>query len=121
MWIIELKKIVGDDIICVIVGNKADLIKDQKVQYNPEPHVKYAKSVGALHFLSSAKLNENIDEIFLEISKKMIKAHDEKQQETNATFNRSNSIRRQLRVEDVSPNSNENENSEASGSRCCGK
>lgn len=118
MWITELKKIVGDDIVCVIVGNKKDLLKDNKVQYDPEPHLQYANSVGAFHLLTSAKLNENIDEVFLEISKKMIKAFDEKQA-TSATLNRSNSMRRQLRVEDS--NSTSDDETSNSSSRCCGR
>jgi GTPase SAR1 family protein len=117
MWMMELKKIVGDDIVCVIVGNKQDLIKEQKVQYDPEPHETYAKSNGAIHFLTSAKLNENIDEVFLEISKKMIKAYDEKQ---STNLNRSNSMRRQLRVEEDQGNPDESV-SDASTSRCCGR
>jgi Ras-related protein Rab-21 len=103
----------------VIVGNKLDLVKDQKFSYDPEPHVSYAKSVGALHFLTSAKLNENIDEVFLEISKSMIKKHDEKQT-ASATLNRSGSMRRQLRLEET----NEAEESVEAGnssSGCCGR
>lgn len=119
MWINELKKIVGDDIVCVIVGNKRDLLKDNKVQYDPEPHIQYANSVGAIHFLTSAKLNENIDDVFLEISKKMIKAFDEKQA-TSSTLNRSNSMRRQLRVED-SNQTNSDDETPNSSSRCCGR
>lgn len=115
VWIKELKKIVGNDIVCVIVGNKTDLIKDQKLKYDPEAHMNYAKSVGATHYLTSAKLNENIDDVFLDISKQMIKISDEKQS-ASATLNRSNSMRRQLRVEE----SNEDETVEApTGSRCC--
>lgn len=120
MWMMELKKIVGDEIVCVIVGNKQDLIKDQKVQYDPEPHLQYAKSTGAMHFLTSAKLNENIDDLFLEISKKMIKAQDERQA-SSANLNRSNSMRRQLRVEDVSQSNNEEDEAGGSTSRCCGR
>ncbi|XP_070490695.1 ras-related protein Rab-21 [Chironomus tepperi] len=120
MWIKELKKVVGDEIVCVIVGNKIDLQKEGKTNYDPEPHIQYAKSVGALHFLTSAKLNEHIDDLFLEISKLMIKSHDEKQQ-ANATLNRSNSMRRRLRVEESEPNVNINENAETSNSRCCGR
>lgn len=124
MWIKELKKVVGEDISCVIVGNKIDLVKDGKIQYNESPHAQYAESVGALHFLTSAKLNENIDELFLEISKKMIKAHDEKQS-ANATLNRTNSMRRRLRVEDESSQPDESGGQQGSGgggnsSRCCG-
>jgi Ras-related protein Rab-21 len=123
-WIKELKKVVGDDIVCVIVGNKIDLAKEGKVQYDIEPHVQYAQSVGALHFTTSAKLNENIDEVFLEISKKMIKAHDEKKT-ASATLNRTNSMRRRLRVEDETNSSTQDESDGAgrsggNSSRCCG-
>ncbi|CRL05880.1 CLUMA_CG018920, isoform A [Clunio marinus] len=118
VWIKELKKIVGNDIVCVIVGNKTDLIKDQKLSYDPEPHLSYAKSVGAMHFLTSAKLNENIDEAFLEISKSMMKIHDEKQL-ANASLNRTGSMRRQLRVEE---STEAEEMTEApTTSRCCGR
>lgn len=120
MWMTELKKIVGEDIVCVIVGNKQDLIKEHKVQYDPEPYIQYAKANNAMHFLTSAKLNENIDDVFLEISKKMIKAFDEKQA-TNVNLNRSNSMRRQLRVEDDSQNNTEENESNSSTSRCCGR
>lgn len=118
VWIKELKKIVGNDIVCVIVGNKTDLIKDQKLDYSPEAHENYARSVGALHFLTSAKLNENIDEVFLEISKCMIKIHDEKQI-ASATLNRSNSMRRQLRVEEATEADEIGEPTRNSG--CCGR
>lgn len=120
MWINELKKIVGDDIVCVIVGNKKDLIKDQKIQYDPQPHEQYAKSVGALHFLTSAKLNENIDDLFLDISQMMIKAFDERQA-SNVNLTRSNSMRRQLRVEDCKENQSGDDEISTSTSRCCGR
>ena len=103
----------------MIVGNKIDLIKDQKYSYDPEPHISYAKSVGAMHFLVSAKLNENIDEIFLEISKYMIKKHDEKQL-ASSTLNRSNSMRRQLRLEE-SNEAEDNTEIGTSTSGCCGR
>lgn len=113
-----MKKIVGNDIVCVIVGNKTDLIKDQNLNYNPEMHINYAKSVGAIHFLTSAKLNENIDDVFLEVSKLMIKVHDEKQT-ANTSLNRSNSMRRQLRVEESSDQ--EEAAAPQSNSKCCGR
>lgn len=119
VWIKELKKIVGNDIVCVIVGNKTDLIKDQKLDYDPEPHQEYARSVGALHFLASAKLNENIDEIFLEITRAMMKIHDEKQS-ASATLNRSNSMRRQLIVEEATE-AEDMAHAGSSNARCCGR
>lgn len=101
----------------MIVGNKTDLIRDQKIKYDPQEHINYAKSVGALHFLTSAKVNENIDDVFLEISKMMIKICDDKQT-ASASLNRSNSMRRQLRVEE----SNEEENFDTpTSSKCCGR
>lgn len=116
VWIKELKKIVGNDIVCIIVGNKTDLIKDQRLVYDPSDHQEYAKSVGALHFLTSAKLNENIDEVFLEISKLMIKVHVEKET-ANAILNRSNSMRRQLRVDDTTEQDEPDHATRSSG--CC--
>lgn len=103
----------------MIVGNKIDLVKDQKYSYDPEPHASYAKSVGALHFLTSAKLNENVDEVFLEISKFMIKKYDEKQS-ASATLNRSNSLRRQVRLEETNE-AEENTEAGNSSSGCCGR
>lgn len=111
VWIKELKKVVGNDIVCVIVGNKTDLVAG-KADFDPQPHIDYAKSVNACHMMTSAKLNENIDEVFLEISKSMMKVHDEKA----ATLNRSNSMRRQLRIEET----NETSEPVPTSSKCCG-
>lgn len=117
MWIKELKKVVGDDIVIAIVGNKIDLVKEQKITYDPQPHIEFAKANNAFHLFTSAKLNENIDELFLEISKMMIKTYDEKQN-ANATLNRSNSMRRRLVIEDTAVN---DDNAETSSARCCGR
>jgi Ras-related protein Rab-21 len=119
MWIKELKKVVGTEIVCVIVGNKKDLIKDQKIEFDLQSHIDYANKEGCMHFLTSAKLNENIDELFLDISKKMIKAHDDKQTATSS-LNRSNSLRRRLQVENDSVDA-ENAEEATSNSRCCGR
>jgi Ras-related protein Rab-21 len=120
MWIKELKKVVGDDIVLTVVGNKYDLVKEQKVLYDPEPHIKFAKDNGATHILTSAKYNENIDELFLELSKRMIIAHDQKQEANSASINRSNSMRRRLRVEDESELENNQQMNPESSSKCCG-
>lgn len=83
-----------------------------------EEAVRYAESQGAKHFQTSAKLNEGIDEIFIEISKDMIKAHNEKLLSTSSQLTqRSNSMRRTLVVED-----DQNENNENGGpqrTNCC--
>ena len=41
-------------------------------------HFRYAQSVNASHFDTSAKLNRGIEEMFLELSQKMILRQDEK-------------------------------------------
>lgn len=83
-----------------------------------EEAVRYAEGQGAKHFQTSAKLNEGIDEIFIEISKDMIKAHNEKQI-TTSTLQRSSSMRRTLVVEDDQNEGSENE--AAQRTNCCSR
>lgn len=60
----------GQDICLVICGNKSDMEKNRTVkQADAEA---YAESVGAVHFLTSAKLNRGIDDMFLDLSKRML-------------------------------------------------
>eukprot|EP00051_Salpingoeca_urceolata_P026916 m.479265 g.479265 ORF g.479265 m.479265 type:complete len:198 (+) comp21386_c0_seq1:524-1117(+) len=71
-WVKELKKMLGSDICLAICGNKIDLEKHRTVdQATAEA---YAESVGAVHFNTSAKLNKGIEEMFLDLSKRMIAA-----------------------------------------------
>lgn len=111
-WVKELKKILGNEIIIVIVGNKTDLEKDRNVPV--EEALNYAQSVGAKHFETSAKLNEGVDEVFIELTKDMVNIHKQKM-EASANLQRSNSMRRRL-VVDESENQEPNENSSR---KCC--
>lgn len=70
-WVKELKKMLGDNITIVIAGNKIDLERQRVVSI--EEGEKYARSVGATHFSTSAKLNKGVSELFLHISKEMLK------------------------------------------------
>ncbi|XP_023327347.1 ras-related protein Rab-21 [Eurytemora carolleeae] len=54
-WVRELKKMLGDEISIVIVGNKTDLVNKRVIKR--EDAESYAASVGAQHYLTSAKLN----------------------------------------------------------------
>ena len=66
-WVKELRKIVGQDIIIVIAGNKIDLEKQKNV---PEDEARnYAATVEASHFYTSAKSNKGLEEVFLDLSK----------------------------------------------------
>eukprot|EP00731_Ephydatia_muelleri_P029785 Em0021g308a len=69
-WIKELRKMLGENIVVAIVGNKMDLEKNRKVlQAQAE---EYATSVGAKHYYTSAKQNKGIQELFLDISKRLL-------------------------------------------------
>ncbi|CAD7078308.1 unnamed protein product [Hermetia illucens] len=115
-WVKELKKMLGSDIVIAIVGNKTDLEKDRHVPADEAES--YSQSVGAKHFETSAKMNEGIEELFLELSTMMITNHDVKESRSNS-LNRSNSIRRSnaLMVDDAEDTPAE-EN--ATSTRCCG-
>eukprot|EP01038_Epipyxis_sp_PR26KG_P013076 gene13076-17528_t len=69
-WVRELRKIVGNDITIVIAGNKIDLEKNRNV--SEEDATKYAESVGASHFFTSAKANRGLDEVFQSLAQKML-------------------------------------------------
>eukprot|EP00794_Sanderia_malayensis_P012825 gene12825-14141_t len=79
-WVKELRKMLGDDICLCIAGNKIDLDKDRHV--DAEVAEEYAKSVGAKHFHTSAKMNKGIDELFLDLSRTMV----EKQSQDDTEF-----------------------------------
>eukprot|EP01012_Entosiphon_sulcatum_P033114 TRINITY_DN41978_c0_g1_i1.p1 TRINITY_DN41978_c0_g1~~TRINITY_DN41978_c0_g1_i1.p1 ORF type:complete len:215 (-),score=32.45 TRINITY_DN41978_c0_g1_i1:33-677(-) len=70
-WVKELKAVVGDDIEMCIAGNKCDL--DRNRQVTQEDALEYCKSVGAQHFLTSAKLDKNVSEVFQDLTKRMVK------------------------------------------------
>lgn len=69
-WVKELRRIVGDDIDISIAGNKSDLQRNRKV--SEEDAKKYAESVGATHFNTSAKLNRGLEDVFVELTKRML-------------------------------------------------
>mmetsp|Transcript_34343 Transcript_34343/g.55454 ORF Transcript_34343/g.55454 Transcript_34343/m.55454 type:complete len:215 (+) Transcript_34343:83-727(+) len=69
-WVKELRKMVGQEIVLCIVGNKIDLDKERQVE--KEVAAQYAESVGAIHMEVSAKLGRGVEETFLQITKKMM-------------------------------------------------
>ncbi|XP_063837436.1 ras-related protein Rab-21 [Ostrinia nubilalis] len=68
-WVKELKKMLGSDIVLVIAGNKIDLEHDRTVPL--EEAESYATMVGAKHFYTSAKLNQGVEDLFLELTREM--------------------------------------------------
>lgn len=76
---------------------------------------RYAKSVGAKHFHTSAKLNQGIEEMFLELSQKMIQRAQESDQQKASSLRRSGSTRRNVVVVE-----DDDETAAQSKSGCCG-
>merc|ERR1712154_497208 len=70
-WIEELRKIVGKDIILVIAANKMDL--ESKRQVEVDRVNSYAQSVGAIVIGTSAKTGKGVHELFLELTKLLLK------------------------------------------------
>mmetsp|Transcript_9386 Transcript_9386/g.14180 ORF Transcript_9386/g.14180 Transcript_9386/m.14180 type:complete len:221 (+) Transcript_9386:57-719(+) len=71
-WVKELRKMLGKDIVLCIAGNKVDLERDRNVTVDEAEA--YAKTVGAVHFQTSAKKYINVDETFFHLTKQMITA-----------------------------------------------
>jgi len=70
-WIEELRKIVGKDIVLVIAANKIDLESKRQVD-NHDVNV-YAQSVGAQVIGTSAKSGKGVHDLFLELTKTLLK------------------------------------------------
>jgi len=69
-WVKELRKMLGSSVSLAIAGNKCDLERNRVVPQDKAES--YAESVGAQHFHTSAKLNKNVNELFLNLTKKML-------------------------------------------------
>lgn len=96
-WVKELKRMLGSDIILTIAGNKIDLEEQRTV---PEDDaITYAESVGAHYFETSAKTNDNVDELFMELTKLMVHHAQVNNQKQRATAQQQFGQRR-LIVED---------------------
>ncbi|XP_028129937.1 ras-related protein Rab-21 [Diabrotica virgifera virgifera] len=103
-WVKELRKMLGTDISLVIVGNKSDLEKDRHVDV--EEAKSYAEKVKAMHFQTSAKLNEGVEEMFLALTQKMLEeAKLKAAQEINLTRKNSQRVVQVVDDEQV-PNTN---------------
>lgn len=113
-WVKELRKMLGDDISLCIAGNKIDLDKDRHV--DAEVAEEYAKSVGAKHFHTSAKMNKGIDDLFLDLTKRMVEkqSQDESDLATKGPAAQSSQSLRRKNVIVV-----DDEPQKKSGGGCC--
>lgn len=100
-WVKELRKMLGSEICLSIVGNKTDLEKDRHVLI--EEAETYAASVGAKHFHTSAKVNKGIEELFLDICKKMLEVAEAEEAARDGDSTRTSSARRGIQIIDDEP------------------
>lgn len=114
-WVKELRKMLGEEICLRIVGNKIDMDKERHVSV--EEAERYAESVGAKHFHTSAKLNKGIEEVFLDLSRAMLEKTDEEKKKRSGVANHLSSLNHQNVVTIVDDDAGQN-----SGQRsgCCG-
>jgi Ras-related protein Rab-21 len=68
-WVKELRKMLGKEITLAIAGNKCDLEKSRVVSLDEAEA--YAATVGAKHYSTSAKMNQGLEELFLDLAKSM--------------------------------------------------
>uniref|UniRef100_A0A3Q3GN61 Ras-related protein Rab-21 n=1 Tax=Labrus bergylta TaxID=56723 RepID=A0A3Q3GN61_9LABR len=88
--------------ICLcIVGNKIDLDKDRHVSV--EEAESYAESVGAKHYHTSAKLNKGIEELFLDLCKRMMETAQADARLKGNGASQSASSRRGVQIVDDEP------------------
>ena len=69
-WYKELKENADSNMIFYLVGNKVDLFEEEQV--NNKEAKEYAKSINAGFFLTSAKSNAEISNLFIQAGKKYI-------------------------------------------------
>jgi len=69
-WVKELKKMLGAEVVLIIVGNKIDLERHRVVTQKEAEE--YASTVGATHMTTSAKLNQGINEMFTELTRQIV-------------------------------------------------
>ncbi|KAF2076118.1 hypothetical protein CYY_002580 [Polysphondylium violaceum] len=111
-WIKELKTMLGNDISLCIIGNKADLEKSRVIPLAEAES--YAKSVGAIHYSTSAKLNKGVEDLFLDLTKRMLANMNSSNNSTISTSsNTSQATNRSERIPIVP------DNAEPSRTTCC--
>ncbi|KAJ1698560.1 hypothetical protein LUZ63_007072 [Rhynchospora breviuscula] len=76
-WVEELKRQGNTYMIMALVGNKVDLEKDRKVHI--EEGTQYAEENGLYFTETSAKTALNVNELFYEVAKRLVKARPPRQ------------------------------------------
>ncbi|XDA85387.1 hypothetical protein R6Z07F_015163 [Ovis aries] len=110
-WVKELRKMLGNEICLCIVGNKVDLEKERHVSIQEAES--YAESVGAKHYHTSAKQNKGIEELFLDLCKRMIETAQMDERAKGNGSSQPGAARRGVQIIDDEPQA------QSVGGGCC--
>uniref|UniRef100_A0A8B9HB64 Ras-related protein Rab-21 n=1 Tax=Astyanax mexicanus TaxID=7994 RepID=A0A8B9HB64_ASTMX len=94
-WVKELRKMLGNDICLCIVGKLFFVLT-----WNCR---EYAESVGAKHYHTSAKLNKGIEELFLDLCKRMMETAQLEERSKGNGASHANTGRRGVQIIDDEP------------------
>ena len=73
IWLSDLRKYAGEDIPFILMGNKVDLIDKKDEFYERESAEVFARKEETFYIETSAKTGENVEEAFLNLTKRMVK------------------------------------------------
>ncbi|XP_014508229.1 ras-related protein RHN1 isoform X1 [Vigna radiata var. radiata] len=76
-WVREVQRQANSNLTMFLVANKADLEGDRKI--SNEEGEEYARESGLSFLETSAKTAQNVNELFYEIAKKLVKANPSRQ------------------------------------------
>lgn len=115
MWVRELRKMVGNEILLTIAGNKLDLERQRVV--SKQEAADYAESVGAIYCETSAKLGKGIDDVFSSMGKRLLQARAGASAKRGGASARSTGRTPMVLIDDEPPSGGGGSGSKSSG--CC--
>ena len=72
----ELSQNTSEEMVLAVVGSKSDLYyalpPDQRQTHVPKAAQEYAEKIGALYMETSAKTGKGIEELFMELTKRIV-------------------------------------------------